>query len=144
LRTHILNGLYAATRVFEYLDANGYYRISEKNFRRFLMLYTWHDAYKDGDLASTRTDRSDFSISLDALNNLIERFHLRDFVEVKAEDLRAASISLQSPKVADLSSCTPGISHILTLVHLADAFASQQTASDCKTAENRIREIIGH
>src|SRR6185312_12525629 len=65
LRTHILNGLYAATRVFEYLDANGYYRISEKNFRRFLMLYTWHDAYKDGDLASTRTDRSDFSISLD-------------------------------------------------------------------------------
>src|SRR6266566_3262272 len=100
-----------------------------------------HDAYKDFEIASSRMGRSDFSIPLVELDKLLERMRLRQFVHVKAEDIRAASVSLQSPKVADLSSCTPGISHLLTLVHLADAYASQQTARDYKTAENRLREL---
>src|SRR5258708_5291444 len=141
LRTHIMNGLYAITRLLEYLKSNGYYRISETEFKRLLVLYTMHDAYKDFELANTRMGNSDFSIPLRELDKLLERMRLRQFVSVKAEDIRAASVSLQSPKVADLSSCTPGITHLLTLVHLADAFASQQTARDCKTAENRLREI---
>jgi hypothetical protein len=141
LRTHIINGLYALTRLLEYLKSNGYYHISETEFKRFLVLFTMHDAYKDFELANTRMGNSDFSIPLQELDKLLERMRLRQFVSVNAEDIRAASVSLQSPKVADLSSCTPGITHLLTLVHLADAFASQQTARDCKTAENRLREI---
>ena len=141
LRTHIINGLYALTRLLEYLKSNAYYHISETEFKRFLVLFTMHDAYKDFELANTRMGNSDFSIPLKELDKLLERMRLRQFVSVKAEDIRAASVSLQSPKVADLSSCTPGITHLLTLVHLADAFASQQTARDCKTAENRLREI---
>lgn len=143
LRTHIINGLYAITRLLEYLKSNGYYRISEIEFKRLLVLYTMHDAYKDFELASTRMGSSDFSIPLKELDKLLEGMRLRQFVSMKAEDIRAASVSLQSPKVADLSSCTPGITHLLTLVHLADAFASQQTARDCKTAQNRLREITG-
>ncbi len=34
LRTHILNGLYALTRVLEYLKEKGYYRIGENDFKR--------------------------------------------------------------------------------------------------------------
>src|SRR5258706_16268470 len=50
LRTHILNGLYSLTRLLEYLQVNGYYRISEQEFKQFLVLYNLHDAYKDSDL----------------------------------------------------------------------------------------------
>src|SRR5947209_3447840 len=142
LRTHIINGLYALTRILEYLKERGYYRLSDTEFKRTLVLYTMHDAYKDFEIANTRTGNSDYSIPLAELDKLVEQMHLRQFVHVKAEDIRAASVSLQSPKVADLSSCAPGISHLLTLVHLADAFASQQTARDYKTAENRLRELI--
>ncbi|MBA2287075.1 MAG: type I-D CRISPR-associated protein Cas10d/Csc3 [Ktedonobacteraceae bacterium] len=142
LRTHIINGLYALTRVLEYLKDKGYYRIIELDFKRVLVLYTLHDAYKDSNLANTRTGTSDFDIPLAALDDLIERMQLRGFAQVKAEDIRAASVSLQSQRVADLTACTPGITHLLTLVHLADAFASQQTASDFSTAENRLRELM--
>ena len=141
LRTHIINGLYALTRVLEYLKDRDYYRITESEFKRTLVLYTMHDAYKDSELAGTRMGNSDFGIPLAELEQLLERMRLRQFVHVKAEDIRAASVSLQSHKVADFSACTPGISHLLTLVHLADAFASQQTARDYKTAENRLREL---
>ena len=144
LRTHILNGLYALTRVLEYLKIKGYYRVSENDFKRTLVLYTLHDAYKDIELSVTRMGNSDFSVPLTALDELIERMGLRKFVHVKAEDIRLASVSLLSPKLADLSSSSSGISHLLTLVHLADAFASQQTARDYITAENRLREITGH
>src|SRR6266487_1071199 len=141
LRTHILNGAYALTRLLEYLQEKGYYRMSENAFKRTLVLYTLHDAYKDSEVAKTCTGTSDFSVPLSALEDLIERMNLRQFVNVTAEDIRAASVSLLSPKVADLSACTPGTTHLLTFVHLADAFASQQTARDCATAENRLREI---
>lgn len=35
LRTHIVNGLFAITRVLEYLDAQGYYHLREAEFKRF-------------------------------------------------------------------------------------------------------------
>ncbi|MGZ3616048.1 MAG: type I-D CRISPR-associated protein Cas10d/Csc3 [Ktedonobacteraceae bacterium] len=141
LRTHILNGLYALTRTLEYLEKHGYYSLGENDFKRALVLYSMHDAYKDSDLARWRVGISDFDIPLIALNELLERMNLRKFVPVKAEDLRAASVALLSPKVADISACTPGITRLLTLVHLADSFASQQSARDYATTENRLREL---
>jgi hypothetical protein len=141
LRTHILNGLYAVTRILEYLDQHGYYHLSESDFKRVLVLYTTHDAYKDSDLARWRTGTSEFDIPLEHLEALLEHMGLRRFVSVKAEDLRAASVSLLSHKVADISSCTPGITRLLTVVHLADAFSSQQTARDYTTAENYLSEL---
>ncbi len=144
LRTHILNGLYGLTRLLEYLQARGYYRISEHEFKRFLVLYTLHDAYKDSDLANTRTGTSEFSVPLGAIEELLNRTNLSAFVSVKAEDIRAGMVSLLSDRVADFSSTTPGTTRLLTLVHLADAFASQQTARDYKTAENRLSEITRH
>src|SRR2546421_3002878 len=141
LRTHILNGLYALTRTLEYLEKHGYYSLSENDFKRTVVLYSMHDAYKDSDLARWRIGTSDFDIPLIALNDLLERMKLREFVPVKAEDLRAASVALLSPKVADISACTPGTTRLLTLVHLADSFASQQSARDYVSAENRLREL---
>lgn len=144
LRTHILNGLYGLTRLLEYLQARNYYHISDGDFKRALVLYTLHDAYKDNDLARRRTGTSDFSVPLEAIEELLDQTRLRPFVAMKAEDIRAAMVSLLSDKVADFSATTPGTSRLLTLVHLADAFASQQTARDCKTAENRLSEITRH
>ena len=115
--------------------------MNENAFKSTLVLYTLHDAYKDSEVAKMRIGAGEFGIPLSALEDLVERMNLRQFVNVTAEDIRAASVSLLSPKVADLSTCTPGTTHLLTFVHLADAFASQQTARDCTTAENRLREI---
>jgi CRISPR-associated protein Csc3 len=144
LRTHILNGLYSVTRVIEYLDRNGYAHLSERDFKRLLALYTFHDAYKDSALADARIGTSDFAISLDALEALYDEMGLRPFLDIKAEDLRAASVSLLSPKVADFSAASPGLSQVLTWVHMADAFASQQTARDVATAERRLYEVTRH
>ncbi len=141
LRTHILNGLYALTRVLDYLAKKDYFYVNEGDFKRTLVLYTMHDAYKDFELASTRKGNSDFGIPLAELDKLLERMRLRQFVPVKAEDIRAASVALLSQKVADISSSSSDITQLLTLVHLADAFASQQTARDYKTAENRLQEL---
>jgi hypothetical protein len=143
LRTHILNGLYALTRVLEYLDSHGYCRLTEGDFKRILILYTLHDAYKDSDLGRTRIGTSEYSLPLEEIENLIENLHLRDFAPVKAEDVRAASVSLLSPYVGDLPSCTPGTNRLLVFVHLADALASQQNARDYHTAERRLHEITG-
>ncbi|HEY0753926.1 MAG TPA: type I-D CRISPR-associated protein Cas10d/Csc3 [Ktedonobacteraceae bacterium] len=141
LRTHILNGLYALTRTLEYLEKQGYYTLSAVDFKRVLVLYSMHDAYKDSELAHWRVGTSDFDIPLVALNDLLQRMKLGEFVAVKPEDLRAASVALLSPKVADIAACTSGITRLLTLVHLADSFASQQTARDYTTTENRLREL---
>ena len=73
LRTHIINGLYALTRALEYLKNKEYYHISETEFKRTLVLYTMHDAYKDFEIASSRMGRSDFSIPLVELDKLLER-----------------------------------------------------------------------
>ncbi len=141
LRTHILNGLFVLTRVLEFLQKQRYYTLSEVHFRQTLVLHTLHDAYKDKALACTRVGKSDFDISLVELDALYTRMGLKDFIDLTPADLRAASVALLSPKVGDISAGTPGITRLFPLVHLADALASQQTARDYRTAENRLREI---
>ncbi len=142
LRSHILNGLYALTRVLEYLKTQGYYSLSAHDFKRVLVLYTLHDAYKDSALASTKMGKGEFGIPLTALEDLLDRMHLRDFVNVTAAEVRMASVSLQSPRVGDLAASSPGFDRLSNLIHLADAFASQQTSRDYRTAEHRIQEMI--
>src|SRR5258707_12660848 len=53
LRTHIMNGLYAITRLLAYLKSNGYYRISDTEINRLLVLYTMPVAYDVLLLANT-------------------------------------------------------------------------------------------
>lgn len=143
LRTHILNGLYALTHVLEYLDTHHYRRLSPDEFKRTLVLYTLHDAYKDIELAETLMDKSDYSIPLISLEALIEEMHLRDFAPVSVEDVRLASVSTRSSRVGDLASSTPGTDRLLDFVHLADALASQQSARDYSTAEHYLLGILG-
>lgn len=141
LRTHILNGLFALTRLLEYLDEQGYFTLSEPDFKRTLVLHTLHDAYKDPVLTRTRLGGSDFGVPLDELDALYQRMVLHRFIALTPADLRAASVSLLSNKVGDIAAGTSGITHLFTLVHLADSLASQQTARDYRSAENRLREI---
>ena len=101
LRTHILNGLYGLTRLLEYLQAMNYYHISDGDFKRALVLYTLHDAYKDNDLARRRTGTSDFSVPLEAIEELLDQTRLRLFVAMKAEDIRAAMVSLLRRPLCD-------------------------------------------
>ncbi len=143
LRTHILNGLYALTRVLEYLDTHHYCRLLPGEFKRTLVLYTLHDAYKDIELAEALMDTSGNSLPLSILEALIEKMRLRDFAPVKVEDVRFASVSTRSHRVGDLASCTPGTDRLADFVHLADALASQQSARDYSTAEHYLQGILG-
>jgi hypothetical protein len=142
LRTHILNGLYNLTAVVEYLHTHSYGSMSEADFRRTLIYYTLHDAYKDR--ALKKLSPGTFDVPLEELDSLIERMGLRHFCDINAAEIRMASVSLLSQKVADLQNCPPGTRHLLTFVHLADALASQQSARDYKTAERRLHDLTQH
>src|SRR5260370_1459595 len=107
LRTHILNGLYGLTRLLEYLQARNYYHISDGDFKRALALYTLHDAYKDNDLARSRTGTSDFSVPLEAIEELLDQTHLHPFITMKADEIRPAVVSLLTDNAPDSSSPTP-------------------------------------
>jgi CRISPR type I-D-associated protein Csc3/Cas10d len=144
LRTHILNGVYAMTRVLQYLVTHGYYSLSEEAFKRFLVLYTLHDCYKDRGIGSTRGGAGTFDIPLVEIKTLLEEMHLHNFITITAEDVRAALVSFRSQKIADFSATTPGTLPLLTLVHLADALASQQSARDYHTAQHSLEKIIHH
>ncbi|MEI6045097.1 MAG: type I-D CRISPR-associated protein Cas10d/Csc3, partial [Chloroflexota bacterium] len=119
----------------------GYYKVQIEEYKKALVLYTLHDAYKDPEIAATKVGFSDSSIPLQVLDKLVEKMGLRRFSNVTAEELRVASVYLQGDKFGDLSGGEAGLSAVITLVRLADSLASQQTARDSKTSENRFQEI---
>lgn len=90
LLTHILNALYGIMRVLQYLDDLRYRHLDENRFKKLLVLVTIHDVYKDPEVAQTRLDSSLFSIPLKEIERLLDAMHLRQFVPIKAEDIRAA------------------------------------------------------
>jgi hypothetical protein len=143
LRTHIVNGLFAITHLLEYLGQRKYYHLNDAAFKRLLVLYTLHDAYKDQWIKRHQMGKSDFSIPLARLEQLIEDMGLRRFVpDLTAAEARAASVALLSHAVGDLSDCPPATSKLLTPLHLVDSLASQQTARDCRTTNNYLHKLI--
>src|SRR5438552_100743 len=70
LRTHILNGLYAITRVLEYLDQGDHYRLGRDDFKRVLALYALHDVYKERKTGAKKLPGSEYAIPLPDLEEL--------------------------------------------------------------------------
>src|SRR6266516_8003178 len=64
LYVHIVNGVFAITRLLNYLARTGLYQLTEAEFRTALAMYTIHDLHKVPQ--AERGKRGEFDIPLDA------------------------------------------------------------------------------
>src|SRR5260370_2246165 len=64
LYVHIVNGVFALTRLLNYLARTSLYQLTEAEYRTILAIYTIHDIHKDPD--AERGNRGEFDVSLTA------------------------------------------------------------------------------
>jgi hypothetical protein len=140
IRTHVLNGLFAITRLLAYLEREDIYHLDEADLARLLALFTTHDLHKDEDVSKGK--RGEFDISLEDMAVEVEALGIPDFTDTTPVQHRWAMVHLQSPKVGDLSDAPAGTSRFSSLLRLADTLASMQTARECSGAQNRLNEIL--
>ncbi|MBI4530948.1 MAG: type I-D CRISPR-associated protein Cas10d/Csc3, partial [Candidatus Latescibacteria bacterium] len=140
IRTHVLNGLFAITRLLIYLERENIFRIDDSDFCHLLALFTTHDLHKDKDVNKGR--RGEFDISLEDIITETEALGIPNFTNTTPAQHRWAMVHLQSPKVGDLSDAPAGTSRLSSLLRLADTLASMQTARECDGAQNRLNEIL--
>jgi len=131
-RTHILNGLFAITRLTEYLARHELFALDEVEFRRLLVLYTTHDTHKLP--SAEKHGRGEFDVDLSDVWARAERLGVTNFADTTPEEHRLAMVHLRSAKVGDMSQALPGTSRLLTLVRLADALASARSVREHSTA----------
>src|SRR5260370_31982517 len=66
LYVHIVNGIFAVTRLLNYLAQTGLYQLTEKEYRTMLAIYTVHDLHKDPNVE--RGSSREFDINLNAIH----------------------------------------------------------------------------
>lgn len=140
LRTHIVNGLFAVSRLLTYLSQVNIYQMNEEDFRRLLAYFTTHDFHKD--ISANKDKRGEFDISLDQIQRHIEVLGISDFVDTNAAEHRVTMIHLPSPKVGDYSEARSNTSQLTTWVRIADAMSSIQQARDCGSIVNYLRKKL--
>lgn len=136
---HVLNGVFAITRLVTYLQREGVYELDETSFRRALALYTTHDLHKVSDL--DKGNRGEFDLPLAAVDKEMRALGIAGFASTTPEEHRLAMVHTQSPKVADYQGAATGTSAIIGLVRLADALASMTNARDYTTAQNYLKGL---
>ena len=124
LYVHIVNGVFAITRLLNYLAREGLFQLTEEEYRTLLAIYTLHDLHKDIDVA--RGSRGEFDVTLDAVFEEATALSLFDFTNVSVAQLRLGIMHLNKSMVGDLSDAPPQTSQIINIVRLADTFASMQ------------------
>jgi hypothetical protein len=124
LYVHIVNGVFAITRLLNYLAREGLFQLTEEEYRTLLAIYTLHDLHKDIDV--TRGSRGEFDVTLDAVFKEATALSLFDFTNVSVAQLRLGIMHLNKSMVGDLSDAPPQTSKIINIVRLADTFASMQ------------------
>src|SRR5436305_1758554 len=62
LYVHLVNGVFAVTRLLSYLAQAGLYQLMEKEYRTVLAIYTMHDLHKDPSVE--RGSSREFDINL--------------------------------------------------------------------------------
>ncbi|MCS6859650.1 MAG: type I-D CRISPR-associated protein Cas10d/Csc3 [Abditibacteriales bacterium] len=143
IRTHVLNGLFAVTRLLGYLTREGIATLSDSDFRRLLALFATHDLHKDEGVE--KGARGEFDIALPDIEEEMRALGIPDFVATTPAEHRLAMIHTPSPKVGDLSTSDvpPDTSRLISWVRLADALASMQSAQECRrSAQNRLNEVL--
>src|SRR5260370_24738158 len=77
LYVHIVNGVFAVTRLLDYLARTGLYQLTETEFRTVLAMYTIHDIHKIPE--AERANRVEFDVSLDTFREEGKILGLFDF-----------------------------------------------------------------
>lgn len=140
LRTHIVNGLFAVTRLLTYLDQVNIYHMRDEDYRRLLAYFTTHDFHKDS--KAEKGQRGEFDISLEQIEQHLQALGIPDFVRTLPAEHRVTMIHLPSPKVGDYAQAAVNTSQLTTWVRIADAMSSIQQARDYGSIERYLRKKL--
>ncbi len=113
---HIVNGVFAVTRLLNYLANTSSYQLTEAEYRTVLAIYTIHDLHKNPNVE--RGDRGEFDVTLNAFREEAEALGLFDFAEVSVEQMRLGMMHLNKKMVGDYSNTLPNTSKLISVVRL--------------------------
>ncbi len=139
LYVHIVNGVFAVTRLLNYLAREAVYQLTEEQYRTVLAIYTIHDLHKDPE--AERGSRGEFDITLDAVRQEAEALRLFNFAEVSVEQLRLGIMHLNKKMVGDYSDAPTHTSKLISIVRLADTLASMQEPSNYQGLTKYLNEL---
>jgi hypothetical protein len=146
LYVHIVNGVFAVTRLLDYLARTGLYQITEAEFRTVLAIFTDHDLHKIPEAKHGK--RGEFDIPLDAFREEGEALGLFNFADVSPEQMRLGMMHLNKKMVGDFSAVPANTSKLISVVRLADSLASIQEPSAYRGLAVDLNELsprlIGH
>ncbi len=140
LFSHILNGLYAVTRVLDFLKEQEAIELTTEDYKKLLVAYTLHDIHKLDDVTSPEGE--EFNIPIRTYEEKLEKFSLTDFVAIKPELCRAVSIHINTYSkkgTADFSKVDP---QLLKLGRLADGLASSSSIDDIQQNKKLLQQVI--
>jgi hypothetical protein len=139
LYVHIVNGIFAITRLLDYLAKAGLYQLTEAEFRAVLAIFTNHDLHKIPEVKHDK--RGEFDIPLQAFREEGEALGLFDFADVSPEQMRLGMMHLNKKMVGDFSAVPANTSKLISLVRLADSLASTQEPSAYKGLAADLNEL---
>lgn len=139
LYVHIVNGVFAVTRLLGYFAQKGLYQLTQAEFRTALAMYTIHDLHKIPEIE--HGGRGEFDIPLDAFSEEGKVLGLFDFSDISPEQMRLGMMHLNKKMVGDLSAAPPHTSKLMSIVRLADSLASMQKPSGYKGLAAHVYEL---
>lgn len=142
LYIHIVNGVFAITRLLGYVARTSPFQLSEQDFRTVLAIFTLHDIHKDPEAA--RGSEKEFDVNLEAFRVEGEALGLFDFANVSVEQMRLGMMHLNKKMVGDLSTAPPRTARLISIVRLADTLASIHKASEYHGLAGHLAELSPH
>lgn len=142
LFSHIINGLYAVTRIIEVLAGNEVLQLTKKEYKKLLVAYTLHDLHKIPEIETPL--REDFNIPLAKYKQKLQELGLDQFIDIKPELCRAVSIHINTRSRKGTADFSKVNNLILRLGRLADGLASSNTLEKALQNRKLIQKIINN
>lgn len=139
LYVHIVNGVFAVSRLLDYLAKAGLYQLTGEEFRTILAIFTNHDMHKIPEVVHGK--RGEFDIPLEPFREEGEALGLFDFADVSPEQMRLGMMHLNKMMVGDFSAVPANTSKLISVVRLADSLASIQEPSAYKGLAVDLNEL---
>ncbi len=142
LYIHIVNGVFAITRLLGYVARTSPFQLTEEEFRTILAIFTLHDIHKDP--TASRGSEKEFDVNLEAFHKEGEALGLFDFANVSLEQMRLGMMHLNKRMVGDLSKAPPHSARLISIVRLADSLASIHEPKDHRGLAGNLAELSPH
>jgi hypothetical protein len=142
LYTHLVNGIFAITRLLGYITHTSPFQLTEEDFRTVLAIFTMHDIHKIP--TASRGSEKEFDVNLEAFQEEGEALGLFDFARVTVEQMRPGMMHLNKKMVGDLSKAPPGTARLISIVRLADTLASIHEPSEYRGLATDLAELSPH